>query len=385
MLRSWITALIIATGLPAQTPPPAPAPQPTPAAQPTPATQPAPAAQPVPAPQSGPFGGLPLAQWRPTQRMYAYTLERAALAAHELGYYRSHPRAVEVRDALEALVALKGILPDPDQPKLSPVEAYLGELYADHGLYDASGVKLVMGGSWKELRTLALAATRAARRTGQAAAARGLEPRLARLRGLLFNPRVDATAPIWAEPEAPARGRKARRPRGPRIPDGFAAQKAVTLWWVRQALHYVPDTPQEVEVQGVKAQRLLPDPAQAKPLADLAAWLDRDDRVVLADPAFGWLDVRRLAALPDTDQGRLGFGLLAEAGTIAASQAPQGAPGPLPLVPLLQPVLGPNPFGSSADQREILVDATLQPAPTSLAAQMVAFEQLGRTRQFDVK
>ena len=388
MQRSWITAFIVATGLLAQTPPEPPA-APAPAAPPS-AAQP-PAAQPqtpaVPAPPPAPATppATLFSQWRPSQRMYAYTLERAALAGHELGYYRSHPQAVAVRDALETLVNLKGALPEAAQGKLAPVEAYLDQLYANHGLYDASGVKLLMGGSWKDLRSVALAATKAGRRTGAEASVRGLEPRLAHLRRLLFDPKVDATAPSWAAPEPPAKGRKARRSRGPQVPEGFAAQKAITLWWVKQALHYVPDTSQSVEIKGAMKQRLLPDPAQAKPLSDLAAWLDRDNLEVLRDPGFGWLDLRRLAALPDTDQGRLGLALLAKAPDIAASKAPEGAPAALPLLPQLQPVMGPSPFAKGDDTRSILVDATLQPAAPTLAAQMAAFEKLGRTRDFDVK
>jgi hypothetical protein len=380
MQRSWITAFIVATGLLAQTPPEPPPAAPAPAA---PAAQAATPQAPAPAPAAP--EATAFSQWRPSQRMYAYTLERAALAGHELGYYRSHPQAVEVRDALETLTGLKAALPETAQAKLAPVEAYLDQLYADHGLYDASGVKLLMGGTWKDLRTVALAATKAARRTGAEASVRGLEPRLARLRRLLFDPKVDAVAPTWAAPEPPAKGRKARRARGLQAPEGFAAQKAITLWWVKQALHYVPDTPQSVEVKGAMTQRLLPDPAQAKPLADLAAWLDRDNLEVLRDPGFAWLDLRRLAAVPDTDQGRLGLALLAKAPDIAASKAPEGAPGALPLLPQLQPVLGPSPFAKGDDKRSILVDATLQPAPATLAAQMGAFEKLGRTRQFDVK
>lgn len=387
MQRSWITAFIVATGLLAQTPPEPPA-TPAPATQtpaPAPVAQPQAPATPAPSPAPATPEATAFSQWRPSQRMYAYTLERAAFAAHELGYYRSHPQAVDVRNALETLVSLKGALPEAVQGKLAPLEAYLDQLYANHGLYDASGVKLLMGGSWKDLRSVALAATKAGRRTGAEASVRGLEPRLAHLRRLLFDPKVDATAPSWAAPEPPAKGRKARRARGPQAPEGFAAQKAITLWWVRQALHYVPDTSQSVEIQGVMKQRLLPDPAQAKPLADLAAWLDRDNLEVLRDPGFGWLDLRRLAALPDTDQGRLGLALLAKAPDIAASKAPEGAPGALPLLPQLQPVMGPSPFAKGDDTRSILVDATLQPAPATLAAQMAAFEKLGRTREIDVK
>ena len=387
MQRSWITAFIVATGLLAQTPPEPPA-TPAPATQtpvPAPVAQPQAPATPAPSPAPAAPEATAFSQWRPSQRMYAYTLERAALAGHELGYYRSHPQAVEVRDTLETLVGLKAALPETAQAKFAPVEAYLDQLYANHGLYDASGVKLLMGGTWKDLRAVALAATKAARRTGAEASVRGLEPRLAHLRRLLFDPKVDAVAPTWAAPEPPAKGRKARRARGPQVPEGFAAQKAITLWWVRQALHYVPDTSQSVEIKGVMTQRLLPDPAQAKPLSDLAAWLDRDNLEVLRDPGFGWLDLRRLAAVPDTDQGRLGLALLAKAPGIAASKAPDGAPGPLPLLPQLQPVMGPSPFAKGDDTRSILVDATLQPAPATLAAQMAAFEKLGRTRKFDVK
>ncbi|HEX9082427.1 MAG TPA: hypothetical protein VF768_09110 [Holophagaceae bacterium] len=379
MQRSWITAFIVASGLLAQTPPPEPPPAPAPAAQ-APESQPAPkAAEPqAPAPEAKPFD-----QWRPTQRKYAYTLERALLAAHELGYYRSHPQAIEVRDALETLVSLKDALPEKAQAGVAPAQAYLDQLYANHGLYDADGKKLLMGGTWKALLATARAAAKAGARAG-VPAAKGLDARLARMHRLLFDPKMDAAAPTWAEP-APAKGKKARRARGPKVPAGFAAQKAVTLWWVRQALHYVPDTPQEVDVKGVKKPRLLPDPAQAKPLSDLAAWLDREDLDVLRDPGFGWLDLRRLVPGTGLDQGQVGLGLLAKAADIAASKAPEGTPGALPLLPVLQPVMAESKFSKGDEKRLPLGDVKLLPPAATLPAQMVAFEQQARTREFDVK
>ncbi len=391
MQRSWITAFIVASGLLAQTPPPEPPPAPAPAAQaqepkpaePQPQEPKAPEAKPA-TPEAPKAEAKPFDQWRPTQRKFAYTLERAILAGHELGYYRSHPQAVEVRDALETLVGLKSALPEKAQAGVAPAQAYLDKVYANHGLYDADGKKLLMEGSWKGLQATARAAAKAGARTG-VPAAKGLEARLARQRRLLFDPKVDAAAPTWAEPEAPAKGKKARRASGPPAPEGFAAQKAVTAWWVRQALHYVPDTPQEVDVKGVKKRRLLPDPAQAKPLADLAAWLEREDLDVLRDPGMGWLDLRRLAALPDADQGRLGLALLAKAGDIAASKAPEGAAGALPMVPVLQPVMGESKFSKGDEKRAILADVKLLPPAATLDEQMAAFEKQARSRELEAK
>lgn len=405
MQRSWVMAIIVASGLLAQTspaePPPAPAGQahevqpaevkPQESKPPEPGVKPeaqAPAVEvqaPVsdvkaPTPEAKPFD-----QWRPSQRKYAYSLDRAALAAHELGYYRSHPKAVEVRDALETLVKTKAELPEKAKEGLAPVEAYLGAVYANHGLYDADGKKILMEGNWKRLQSVVRAAIKASVRTGEAATTKGLERRLASVRGLLFNAKVDAVAPTWAEPEAPAKGKKARKVKGPKAPEGFHEQKAVVAYWVKQAMHYVDNTPQEVEVKGEMKKRLLPDPVQTKALSGLVTWLDRDDLEVLRDPGMGWLDLRYLSVLPGADQGRLGLGLLAEAGAIEASKGPEGTPTALPLLPVMQPVLGESPFSKGDEKRMILADVKLMPPPATLPEQMEVFGKLGRSRAIDVK
>ena len=414
MQRSWVMALIVGSGLLAQTPPPEPPPAPAPTApapeakpqapkpeeaKPETAKAPAEAVKPA-AQEAAPAAAQeakpatpeakpatpeakPFDQWRPTQRKYAYDLDRAVLAAHELGYYRSHPRAIEVRDALEALVGTKDALPDKAKEGLAPVEAYLAAFHANHGPYDAEGKKILMEGNWKGLRSLALAATKAGARTGDAAT-KGLEGRLARVRGLLFDSKVDAAAPTWAEPEA-VKGKKARKAKAPRAPEGFHEQKAVLASWVKQAMHYVDDTPQEVEIKGEKKKRLLPDPVQTKALAGLVTWLDRDDLEVLRDPGMGWLDLRRLATGTGADQGRAGFGLLDHAGDIAGSKAPEGAAPALPLLPVLQPVMGESKFSKGDEKRAILAEVKLLPPAATLAEQMVAFEKLGRSREFDAK
>jgi hypothetical protein len=140
-----------------------------------------------------------------------------------------------------------------------------------------------------------------------------------------------------------------------------------------------------VEIKGEKKQRLLPDPVQTKALAGLVTWTDRDDLEVLRDPGMGWLDLRRLGSLPGVDQGQVGLGLLAETGNIEASKGPEGAPGVLPLLPVLQPVMGESKFSKGDEKRAILADVKLLPPAATLAEQMAAFEKLGRTREIDVK
>ena len=377
MQRTWVMAILVASGLLAQTPPPVP--PPVPVQVPAPEPQPAGVktdAPPVPkadelkpveakAPESKSFDQL-----RPTQRKLAYTLNRAALSAHELGYFRSHPRAIEVRDALETLVQAKPDIPEKAQTALPAAEAYLAKLHANHGLYDADGKKLLLEGTWKNLQ----AAARAAAKTGP----KGLEPRFLKLKGLLFDPKVDAAAPTWAEAEAPAKGKKAKAMKGPKAPEGFAAQKAVTALWVKRAQAWIENTPQEVEVLGEKKTRRLPDPVQTKALNDLFAWLDKDDLNLLRDPGFGWLDLRRLGAVP-------GAGLLAKAADIAASKAPEGAVGELVLLPTLEPVMGESKFSKGDEKRTVLAEVKQGAAPTSLAEQMDAFEKLARSRDYDTK
>jgi len=367
MQRSWVMAAILASGLLAQAPTPEPPPIPAQAPVPAPKpTEPKPDEQPtLSAPEAKPFDLL-----RPSQRKLAYTLHRAALSAHELGIYHSHPKALEVRDALSSLVSARAGIPEKNQTALPAVESYLAKVRTRQGLYDAEGRKILLEGTWKDLQ----AAARAAAKTGP----KGLEARLQKLKGLLFEAKVDATPPSWAEPEAPAKGKKAKAMKAPKAPDGFAEQKAITALWVKRAQAWIENTPQETEVKGEKKLRRLPDPVQTKALNDLLAWLDKDDLDLLRDPGFGWLDLRRLGATP-------GSGLLAKAGDIATSKAPEGPVGELALLPTFEPVLGDSRFSQGEEKRAVLAEVKQGPVPASLAEQMAAFEQLGRSREIDVK
>jgi hypothetical protein len=373
-------AMIVASGLLAQAPPQEPLPPPVPVQVPEPSPKPTEALPEAPAPKADELkGALPpgvkgFEQLRPSQRKLAYTLHRAALSAHELGFYRSHPKAVEVRDALEALVNAKLDIPAKSQTALPAVEAYLAKFNANHGFYDADGKKVLLEGTWKDVQ----AAARAAAKTGP----KGLEPRLLKVKGLLFDAKVDATAPSWVEPETTlgkgAKGKKAKAAKGPKAPEGFAEQKAITAMWVKRAQEWVANTPQEVEVKGEKRMRRLPDPVQTKALSDLVAWLGKDDLDLLRDPAFGWMDLRRLGATP-------GATLLTKAGNIAAAKAPEGPVGALTLLLTYEPVLGESKFSKGDEKRMVLVDVKQGAAPATLVEQAAAFEKLGRSREFSVK
>lgn len=371
MQRSWVMAITLASGLLAQAPPPEPPPVPTqvPAPEPAPAVNQEPPAAPK-AEEAKLVEPKPFDQLRPSQRKLVYTLHRAALSAHELGYYRSHPRAIEVRDALDTLVKAKADLPAKAQAILPAAEAYLAKARANHGLYDAEGKKLLLEGTWKDLQS----AARAAAKTGP----QGLESRFAKLKGLLFDAKVDAVAPSWAEPEAPAKGKKAKAAKGPKAPEGFANQKAIMALWVKRSQAWIENTTQEVEVKGEKKSRRLPDPVQTKALNALLIWLENEDLDLLRDPAFGWLDLRRLGATP-------GMTLLAKAGDIAASKAPEGAPAEQALLPTLEPVLGESKFNKGEEKRFILVEVKQGPPATTAAEQSAAFEKLGRSREVEVK
>jgi len=379
MHRSWVLAVIVGSGLLAQTPPPAPPP-------PVPAPAPAPEAAQVP-PEPKPADVKPadlpavpkpdvkvepkaFNELRPTQRKLAYTLRRAALSAHELGYYRSHPRAIEVREALESVLAVKTDLPEKARTAIPAVEAYLAKLRANHGLYDAEGKKTLLEGTWKDLQI----AARAAGKTGP----KGLESRLLKLKGLLFDAKVDAAAPSWAAPEPPAKGKKAKAPKGPKAPEGFAAQKAITALWVKRAQAWIENTPQEVDVKGEKKVRRVPDPVQTKALNGLLIWLENEDLDLLRDPGLGWFDLRRLGATP-------GAALLAHAGDIQTSKAPEGPVGELTLLPTFEPMLGESKFGKGDEKRQVLKDVKQGPPAASLVEQMATFEKLARSRELDVK
>jgi len=384
MQRRWVLAVIVGSGLLAQTPPPVPpppAPAPAPAPTPEPAQVPqAPQPEPKPAemkmeaPVAPKPGTQPepkaFDQLRPSQRKLAYTLHRAALSAHELGYYRSHPKAVEAREALLSLVKAKADLPEKARTALPAVEAYLAKLRANHGLYDADGKKVLLEGTWKELLT----AARAAAKSG----AKGLEPRLLKLKGLLFDPKVDATAPSWTAPEAPAKGKKAKAVKGPKAPEGFAAQKAITTLWVKRAQAWIENTPQEVDVKGEKKMRRVPDPAQTKALNGLLIWLENEDLDLLRDPGLGWFDLRRLGATP-------GAALLVHANEIATSKGPEGPAGDLALLPTFEPVLAESKFSKGEEKRQVLSDVKQGAPAADLATQMTAFENQARSRDLDAK
>ena len=377
MQRKWVLAILVASSLLAQAPPPtlaqAPAQLPVTEPKPAEAKPEAPAAPKLQEPSTAVVKtpeAIAFDQLRPSQRKLAYTLNRAALSAHELGYYRSHPKVIEVRDSLDALVVAKLEIPDKAQTAVLAAEAYLSRLRAVHGLYDAEGKKLLLKGTWKDLQ----AAARAAAKTGR----KDLEPRLLKLKGLLFDPKVDAAAPSWAEPEVPAKGKKAKTMKAPKAPEGFATQKATTALWVKRAQAWIENTTQETEVKGEKKTRRLPDPVQTKALNDLLAWLDKEDLDLLRDPGFGWLDLRRLGGVP-------GAGLLARVADITASKPPEGAAAELVLLPTLEPVLAESKFSKGDEKRSVLAEVKQGPAPTSLVEQMAAFEKLGHSRDIEAK
>lgn len=369
-MRPWIT-LFLAAGLLSAQDAPAPAPQeaPKPAAEAP--KQEAPKAEPAKAAEE--FKTFD--QLRPTQRKFNYMLWRAALAGHELGYYQSHPKAPEVKAALEELVAVKGQLNEKAAAAIPAVEAYLAKLYAAHGLYE-NGTKLKLETTWKDLQKAAAGAAKAG--------AKGLEGRLARLKGLMLDPKVDATAPSWAEPEAP-KGKKAKKVKGPKAPEGFGAQKAVMAAWLKKAAAYVENVRAEVEVKGEKKMRSVANPEIAKPLGDLVAALDGEDLALLRNAGLGQLDLRRFQGVQGADQGRLGQGLLAAAPKVVAGTAPEGAAGEWKLLPSLEPVMGESKFTKGDDKRAILADAKLGAAPADLAAQMALVAKLGRSKELEVK
>lgn len=378
MKRTWITLALAAGMLTAQdAPKPEPKPEPVPAPQApapqAPAPEPPPAAQAAPAEAPAP-ADTPFEKLRPTQRKLAFMLHRAALAGHELAYFQSHPKAPEVRSALEALVAVKADLPEKAAGILPAVEAYLGKLYAAHGLYTAEGTKLLLEGSFKDLQKAAQAASRL--KGGKAV--KGLESRFAKVKGLLFDAKVDAAAPGWAEPEAPKKGKKAAK--GPKAPEGFAAQKQVAIFWLKRAVPYLPNTRQEVEVKGEKKSRLAPDPALVKGVNDLVSFLEQEDLAVLRSPAFGHFDLRRLGSEP----GRTGQGLLAAAPKVAAGTAPEGPAGELKLLARLVPVMGESKFSKGDEKRAVLGEVKLEAPAATLADQMVEAAKLGRSKELTV-
>ncbi len=374
MMRPWIT-LALAAGL--MTAQETPKPEPQPATPPAPASAPAaatpaqaPAVAETPVPATAPFD-----QWRPSQRKLAFMLTRAALAGHELGYFQSHPKAGDVRGALEALLAVKADLPEKAATALPAAEAYLGKVYVAHGLYAADGTKLLMEGTFKDLQK----AAQAAGKLKGGKAVKGLEGKFAKLKGLMFDAKVEPTAPSWAEPEAPKKGKK--KAKGPKAPEGFAAQKQVAIFWLKRAIPYIPNTRQELEVKGEKKSRLAADPAQVKAVNDLMAFLEQEDLAILRSPALAHFDLRRLGAEP----GRTGQGLLEAATKVAAGTAPDGPAGELKLLSRLTAVMGESKFSKGEEKRAVLGEVKLEAPAASLAEQMETFAKLGRSKDLEGK
>ncbi len=365
-MRSWITLLLAAGLLSAQE---APAPAPTPA--PTPQEAPKAQAEPVKVAEEFKI----FEQLRPTQRKFHYLLWRAALAGHELGYYQSHPKAHDVKATLEELLSVKAQIPEKSAAAIPAVEAYLTKIYAAHGLYEG-GAKFKLDTTWKDLQKAAAAASKAG--------VKGLEGRLAKLKGLMLDAKVDATAPSWAEPEAP-KSKKAKKPKAPKAPEGFGAQKAIMASWLKKATGYVENVRAEVDVKGEKKMRSVANPEIAKPINDLITALEGEDLALLQNAGLAQLDLRRYQGVQGFEQGRLGQGLLAAAPKLAAGTAPEGAAGEWKLFPALEPVMGESKFSKDDTKRATLGDAKLGAASADLNAQMLLVAKLGRSRELEVK
>ena len=373
MQRSWVLATLVASSLLAQTPPAEPAQVPAPVQSPVQAPAPATEA-PAPPKLEGlkPFPDLTVdlfGKLRPSQRKLAYHLHRSALSAHELGYYRSHPQTLEVREALASLLKAKAGIPEKAQAALPAVDAYLVKVRANHGLYDAAGTKLLMEGTWKDLQKAAQGAAKGG--------TKGLDSRLAKLKGLLFDPKVDATAPGYAMPEATAKGKKTKALKAPKVPEGFAEQKAVLALWLKRSQAWVDNTRQEVDVKGEKKTRSLPDPAQTKALKDLLTWLEKDNLDLVRDPAFAWLDLGWL--------GMDGSGLLTHATAVSAAKAPEGNPVLLGPTPTLEPVLGEAKLAKGEEKRLILTEVKVGTAPATPTDMWATFEPQARSREYLLK
>lgn len=302
-------------------------------------------------------------QLRPTQRKFQYFLWRAALAGHELAYFQNHPKAPEVKAALEALRAGRAGLDEKKGAALPAVEAYLAKVHDAHGLY-AEGAKLRLEASWKDLAS-----------TARAVGGKALEARFARLKGLLLDPKVDAVAPSWVEPEAP-KGKGAKKVKAPTAPEGFRAQKGLVIGWLKKALPYVENVRAEVDVKGEKKPRTVSNPDIVKPLADLIAALEGEDLALLRNPGLAHFDLRRLVSTEEAASGRLGQGLLAAAPKIAAGTAPAGPAGPWRLMPVLEAVPSDSKF-AKGEKRIVLGDVRLGAAAADMAAQMAAVAAMG--------
>ncbi|HJU83091.1 MAG TPA: hypothetical protein VJ600_02670, partial [Holophagaceae bacterium] len=318
MKRSVLMALVAGSSLFAQAPAPAPAPAPA-------------------APKIGELERLGengremmilgvdapgFDKLRPSQRKLAYFLYRAAIAGDEISYLQNHRYDLEIKNLLETLYAKKDLLDAETQVGL---DEYLKLVWANHGHYRF----------WEHNkfvpRLLTFDQLRKAAHTVQKKGAKfelkgeSLDKKLARLKPHIFDPAVEpvlvndlpgqdpiATSasglydrgltlkdiqalPKEAQEQLNVRfakkGRKAVA-QVAKVGGAYGEQLANVAYWLEKALPYVEDVRAEVEKDGQKKVRFVPNPDQKEALEQLIDFLKTGDEATFKKHCVAWLKTK---------------------------------------------------------------------------------------------
>jgi dipeptidyl-peptidase-3 len=265
---------------------------------------------------------------RPSQRKYAYYLYRAAIAGHDIFYQQTHRTALEIRNLLEAIYEKREGL---DPAIAAGLEEYLKLVWIHHGQYDhwhhtKFTPRLL---TFEKLKAAALHAKKKGA-SFDLAKNESLDRKLARLKPHIFDPKVDpvqVNQTPGADPVATSangmydpgltlkdieslpkadqeklnvRFALTRDKKGKR---GVAAETYMVggaagedlervTYWLKKAVAFVDNVDAEVEKDGVKKLRRVPDPNQKAALDSLIAHFETGEESHYKAHTIAWLKTK---------------------------------------------------------------------------------------------
>ncbi len=255
---------------------------------------------------------------KPTQRKQAYYLSRAAIAGMDIAYFQAHRYAWDIKELFELLYEHRALL----EPSVaSAVEDYLKLVWVNHGQYrhyqatKFTPRNLTYRQVERALRTLRGKKIRPTFRKGvnlavlrphifdpkveplQVNQSPGVDPVKASASGL-YDPglTLKAIQALPKEDQGRLNVRYARK-KGKAVPEVFkikglhGEQLAHVAYWLKKASDYVDHEVVEVEKEGVKKPRLVPNPTQHKAFQELIAYYQTGDEARFRDHSIAWLKV----------------------------------------------------------------------------------------------
>ena len=258
---------------------------------------------------------------RPSQRKLAYFLYRAAIAGDEIAYLQNHRYALEIKNLLEAISDGREAL---DAATQAGLDEYLKLIWVHHGQYRAFAYTKFVPRllSFEQLKK----AAHLAQKKGVKFELKGesLDKKLARLKPHIFDATVEPLlvndapvagqdpitasasglyAPgltlkdIKAMPEAAQQQLNVRFTRKggktlaevAKVGGAYGEQLANVVYWLEKALPFVEDVRAEVEKDGQKKLRMVPNPDQKEALELLIAFLKSGDEATFKKHCVAWL------------------------------------------------------------------------------------------------